>query len=142
MLGWDTFITTTSIKFISQIVIKRRCGVSKGNIKCFSCMFNNMKDMFTVIKLDTNIVFFTRPVETNMSSKLIYRTHNQLLLVEENWYAFHAPRKKDNQQFCSVLGADVLHIAIKYLKLVLNGYLNSCSSISKMYNLLKKRSRA
>ncbi|WP_340674058.1 hypothetical protein, partial [Enterobacter asburiae] len=45
-----------------------------------------------------DIVFFIRPVQTNMSSKLIFRSHHQLLFIGD-WYAFHALRKKYSQQF-------------------------------------------
>lgn len=57
-----------------------------------------MEYAITVFKLNADIVFFIRPVQTNMSSKLIFRSHHQLLFIGD-WYAFHALRKKYSQQF-------------------------------------------
>lgn len=50
------------------------------------------------IRSPLDIVLFIRPVEANMSSKLIYRSHHQLLFIGD-WYAFHDLRKKYSQQF-------------------------------------------
>jgi hypothetical protein len=67
-------------------------------IKRFRGMFNHMECALTVFKLNADIVLSIRPVQTNMSSKLIYSSHHQLLLTGD-WYAFHALRKKYSQQF-------------------------------------------
>jgi len=77
-------------------------SLGKPNIKRFWCMFNHMEYSFTVFKLNTYIMFFISPVQANMSSKLIYRSHHKLLFIGE-WYAFHALRKKYNQQFVCML---------------------------------------
>lgn len=68
------------------------------DIKRFCCMFNHMEYAFTVFKLNTDIVFFICPVQTNVRSKLISHSHHQLLFIGD-WYAFHALRKKYSQQF-------------------------------------------
>ncbi|KWZ92305.1 hypothetical protein HMPREF3212_01118 [Citrobacter freundii] len=39
-----------------------------------------MEYTITVFKLNADILFFICPVQTNMSSKLIFRSHHQLLL--------------------------------------------------------------
>nr|CAP20303.1 prophage integrase [Yersinia enterocolitica] len=60
-------------------------------------MFNHMECAFTVFKLNTDIVLFICPVQTNVRSKLISLSHHQLLFIGD-WYAFHALRKKYSQQ--------------------------------------------
>lgn len=45
-------------------------------------MYNHMEYVITVFKLNADIVFFIRPVQTNMSSKLISHSYHQLLLSE------------------------------------------------------------
>ncbi|RLM18383.1 hypothetical protein BIY28_18610 [Brenneria goodwinii] len=61
-------------------------------------MFNHMEYALTVFKLNTDIVLFIRPVQTNMSNKLLYHSHHQLLFIRD-WYTFHVLRKKYSQQF-------------------------------------------
>lgn len=43
-------------------------------------MFNYMEYAITVFELNAEMVFFIRLVQTNMSSKLIFRSHHQRLL--------------------------------------------------------------
>ena len=49
-------------------------------------MFNHMEYAITVFKLNADIVFFISPVQTNMSSKLIFRSHHQLLFIGDNLF--------------------------------------------------------
>lgn len=44
-------------------------------------MFKHMEYPFTVFKLNTEIVFFICPVQTNVHSKLMSRSHDQLLFI-------------------------------------------------------------